>query len=562
MARKTKKRQNLTQLSLMLIGIILISYISSFVFVRFDLTSEKRFTLSETTVNQLDTLKEEVYVQIYLDGENLSVGMKKMKSSIKELLDEFRVYAGNNISYEFINPSENNDKKIRFNTYKELYKKGLVPIESTEEDSEGKTSQKIVFPGAIVIHRGQEMAVNLLKSNLLSMKDPMYHADSEENLNKSIQALEYEFTNAITKLSKTKQPQIAFIEGHGELSEKALIDVSTALSEYYTVKRGAIGGRADVLSNFEAVIIAKPTKEFSKKDKFALDQYIMNGGKVVWLIDAIDVNMDSLRTNGETIAFARELNLTDQLFHYGVRVNPDLLQDMRYAPIRLVSDINNGKPQFKLFPWIYSPLITNSNKKHPITKYMNAIRMDYVSSIDTVGESPNIKKTILLKTSRLSHISRTPIKISLDIVRKNPNAAAFDKPAIPVAVLLEGEFESAFKNQNTRNLITDKAKVLKTSKPTKMVVVSDGDFLLFDNNTQQLFPGAKDFIVNTVNFLCDENGLMQLRSREFRLRLLDKEKIRTEKSFWQIINTVFPIIIIIIFGIILYLIRKRRYTNF
>ncbi|MCF6243001.1 MAG: Gldg family protein, partial [Bacteroidales bacterium] len=289
MAKKNIKKQNITQFIIIFTLIILINYVVSFVLLRVDMTSEKRYSISKQSIELLQNLNDDVYIKIYLDGDDLPIGFKRMQRELADLLEEFKVYAKTNVSYRFINPSENPDKKIRFALYKELFEKGLIPIETHETTDEGKTMQKMVFPGLIVVYKGKEMGVNLLKS------DPRYAPDSEENINNSVQSMEYELTNALRKLSKDKKPEIAFLEGHGEYSEMQVLDISNALSEYYEVKRGAIGGMYGVLDNFKAVIIAGPIYKFNEQDKFVLDQYLMKGGKILWLIDGAYINQDSLR---------------------------------------------------------------------------------------------------------------------------------------------------------------------------------------------------------------------------------------------------------------------------
>ncbi len=568
---KQRKKQNIITLLLTILIIITINVISSKLFERFDLTSEKRYTLSNHTKNLLKELDDEIYIKIYLDGNDLPVNFKKMRKSINELLEEFSVYAENNITYEFINPTAETNQKARFNLYKQLYDRGLSPIESQEVDDEGKTSQKMIFPGAIVIYKGNEIGINLLKN------DGRFKRESEQSINSSIEALEYEFTNSIRKLSIEKKEQIAFIEGHAELSDYEVMSITKTLSEYYDVKRGKISGMYGILDNFKAIVIAKPRFAFSKKDKFVIDQYVMNGGKILWLVDGVRTDMDSLVGRASTVAMPNILNIDDLLFKYGARINYDLIQDVKCAPIGLTRKDRNGKTKIDRFSWFYFPLLISRNN-HEINKYIDLIRTEFVSSIDTVGTSANIKKTILLNSSNYTKLETGLIEVKFDIIRKKPNQQEFSKMYVPVAVLLEGEFNSVFQNRNIDSLIPDKTKFKTKSINTKMIIVSDGDIIKnyisekgevyplgYDKYTnkfsKRIFEGNKEFILNAINYLCDDNGLMSIRLREIKLRLLDKRKIKQYKLKWQIINTLLPIIFIIFFGLILHYLRKRKYVH-
>jgi len=556
------KKQNITQLSIALIIIVLVGYISSFVFTRFDLTSEKRYTLSPTTQKFLSNLDDNIYIKVYLHGDDLPVRFKRMQKSIKELLDEFKVYAGNKLEYEFINPTANADKKVRFEIYKQLYHKGISPIEAEEINDEGKTSQKMVFPSSLLIYKGKELGINLLKS------DARFQPDGEVNVNNSINALEYEFTNGMRKLSIKKKRQIAFIEGHGELSELELVDISRIWAEYYDVRRGAIGGKTGVLDNFEAIVIAKPTRAFSENDKYVIDQYIMQGGKVIWLLDGAQVNIDSLERNGQVIAMPLSLNLEDQLFKYGVRINSNLIQDWNCAPIGLAKGGDSGRPQINLYPWYYYPLI-GLHSKHVISKYLDLVKVQYASSLDTVGLSSEIKKTLLLKSSESSLLTSVPNLINLNSIQKKKKRSDFTQKHKALAVLLEGKFESVFKNRTAQNQKNFKAK----SEKTKMLVISGADLIRneiaadgkpyplgFERFSRRLYAGNSEFLLNAINYLCDDEGFMDVRSRELKIRLLNKKKVTAEKTFWQWLNVLLPAGSIGLLGLLVFYVRKKKYS--
>ncbi len=553
------------QLIAVIVIIAIVGYLSSIWFFRIDLTSEKRYTLSYTTLEVLENLPGEVYVQVYLDGE-MPIGFKKMRTSVAEMLDEFRVRSKRKLSYEFINPAEETDKGLRDKVFEDLYEKGLQPINVQSNDEEGGKSQKIIFPGAILNYNGLEMPLNLLKSN------PNLRAS--ENLNRSIEGLEYELVRAIKTLSTDTIYKVAFIEGHGELFEPEVEDASKELSRYYTIDRGIIGGKPGVLDAYKAVIIAKPTEKFTEADKLILDQYLMNGGSLLLLLDPVAVDMDSLINSSVTLAFIRQNNLDDQLFKYGVRINPNLLQDIQCARIPINTAIVGNPPQYTPMPWLFFPLLQGQN--HSISRNLNLIKSEFTSSIDTISGNGKTRSSVLLTTSPYTKTFGVPNLINLNDLRKPPPESDFTLKNIPVAILVEGEFESAFRNRMVSSIIPGiEQDFIEIGKPARMIVVSDGDIIRNevriqgdkvvamelgkDRFTQQTY-GNKDFIVNCVNYLVDDPGLMQLRSRELRIRLLDKSKISAGRFSWQLINTLLPILLVVIFGSILGIWKKRKYT--
>ena len=560
--RSNYKKRDLIKLLYGIIIIALLNMIGSFAFQRFDLTSEKRFTLSKATKDLVKSLDDIVYVKVYLEGD-FPASYKRLRNATKEMLDEFRVISKENIQYEFINPSADPDEKRRREIYEQLTKQGLQYTNLQVKESGGK-SEKIIFPGAIITYKGKETPLQLLKSQM--------GAHPEEMINNSIQQLEYEITNSIRKLTIDNKPQIAFIEGHGELDETEVKDITLSLKEYYDVKRIRINEKLRALRDFKAVIIAKPDSAFSDKDKFIIDQFIMSGGKVLWLIDASDASMDSLVNSNLTMAVTRDIRLDDQLFKYGVRINYNLVQDLQSVPIPIVIGYIGNQPQQKLFPWLYFPLLV-STSTHPIVNNLNAVKAEFISTIDTVGSS-NIKKTVLLYTSKYTKLVNAPVRISLNLLRDEPQPEQFNKPYQPVAILLEGEFESVFLNRMVPRIEESKEIGFKGISPTtKMIVVADGDIIKNDiqQSTGKFYPlgydrftgeiyGNKNFILNAVNYLCDDSGLITVRSRELKLRLLDNTKLAEERFKWQFINTTLPILLVLLFGVVHYFIRKRKYT--
>ncbi len=564
--KKSMKKQNIIRFALCLLIVFIINIISSFIFTRFDLTSEKRYTLSSATKKLLKNLDDIVYFKIYLDGD-FPAGFKRLRNETREMLNQFRAYS-DNIQYEFINPSENTDKKQVKNLYQELYSKGLMPT-NIQLKNNGGSSQQIIFPGAIVSYRERELPLQLLNSQI--------GIAPESVLNSSIQLLEYNIISVIKKLIVTNKTKIAFIQGQGELDKDETGDIAKSLSEYYNVQRININHKLKALKDIKAIIIAKPDSAFDEKDKFIIDQFIMKGGKVLWLIDPVFASMDSLTLSDQTLGMAQRLNLDDQLFRYGVRLNYDLLQDVNAMPIPVKTGNIGNQPQLSYLPWYFFPLITPAiNIKNPIVNNLNAIKFEFASSIDTVG-SKEITKKVLLTTSKYSRSLPTPVTISLNIMKEEPDERLFNKSDLPVAVLLEGIFTSLYKNRIDDTIANDKEIGYRESSiPNRMIVVSDGDVIRnqwqlyngakyplplgYDMHTRETF-GNKNFILNCIDYLCDDSGLMEVRSRELKLRLLDKTKITKNNFMIQIVNTGLPVLLVFVFAFINGFIRKRKYTK-
>lgn len=574
----TNRKKDLIFLLAAIIIIVLTNYISSYVFERFDLTSEKRYTLSETSKQLANDLDDIVFVKVYLEGE-FPAGFKRLRDETQEMLDEFRAYSNSNIQYEFINPSESSDKKVRDEIYKQLYKQGLRPTDLQAKNDDGFTN-KIIWPGAIFTYKGKEMPVQLLKSQI--------GAGAENMLNSSIESLEYEVANAIYNLTTLDKPKVAFIEGHGELNDLETASLSESLSEFYIVDRVALNENLTSLTErkmidstkafvvktkYDAIIIAKPTQRFSEKDKFIIDQYIMYGGRVVWLVDPVFASMDSLQKADVTMAIPQDLNLDDQLFTYGVRVNTNLIQDIQSVPIPIVTGVVGNQPKTEMFPWFFFPLLTPANS-HPIVNNLNALKSEFVSTIDTIAKK-GVRKTGLLKTSAYTKVNSAPTRISLGMVRFEPDQSQFNKGHQVVAVLLEGKFESVYKNRITPQIKeANEINYKDESAPNKMIVIADGDIaknyvnkrtgeylaLGFDRFTRQEF-GNRDFMVNVVDYLCNDSGLMTVRAKKLTIRLLDKTVLKADRFYWQLINTVVPIGLILLFGVLHYFDRKKKYTK-
>ena len=556
-----KKRRDIVQLFLSIAVLLLVNFVGTFFFSRFDLTSDKRYTLSPATKEMLGKLQDIIYFKVYLEG-NLPAGFDRLRTSTKEMLDEMRVYSNGNIEYQFINPSESPEKKKRDEIALQLMQKGLEPT-YIEVKVEAGMSQQTVFPGALATYRTREFPVQLFKEQV--------GVASDMQLNNSIQSLEYEISTTIRKLTMDAKSKIAFTEGHGELDSVDVADIAHALGDYYSISRLKLNGELDNIEKInqqKAIIIAKPDSVFSEQIKFIIDQFIMQGGKVLWLVDGVYANMDSLRVSAETFALSMPINLENQLFKYGVRINSNLVMDMRSGVVPV--PVNQ---KYRLMPWFYFPLLAQSNN-HPIVNNINLVKTEFASTIDTVS-TIGIKKTFLLSTSKYTSVQNAPARIDIRIIFKEPDVRLFNIAYKPVAVLLEGEFESLYKNHLLPGIDSiPQIKFKEKSPSTKMIVVSDGDIIknVVQQSTGKAYPlgydiyskqtyGNKNFILNSVNYLCDDSGLLEVRSRELKLRMMDRKKVLDEKFKWQAMNTALPILLVIVFGIAQAFFRQRKFTN-
>ncbi|HNO71510.1 MAG TPA: gliding motility-associated ABC transporter substrate-binding protein GldG, partial [Bacteroidia bacterium] len=452
-------QRSFIQLLLYVAIIGLLNFIASFFFSRFDLTSDKRYTLSPATKEMLGKLDDIVYFKIYLDG-NLPAGFDRLKTATKEILDEMRVYSNGNIEYQFINPAENPEKKKQDEIARQLVQKGLSPT-YIEVKVEAGTSQQLIFPGMLASYRTREFPIQIFKEQV--------SVSSDMQLNNSIQSLEYEISSTLRVLTMDSKPKIAFSEGHGELDSIDVADIFQSLGYYYSVSRIKLEGKLkdiETLNKQKALIIAKPDSAFSEQNKFIIDQFIMQGGKVLWLVDGVYASMDSLSKSGTAYALNIPINIDNQLFKYGIRVNANLIMDTRSGFIPV--PVNN---KYKLMPWFYFPLLSQSNN-HPIVNNINLVKGEFTSTIDTIN-IPGIKKTYLLSTSKYTNLQNSPARIDARFAYMEPNLEMFNKTSQPVAVLLEGQFESLYKNHLLPGLDSiPEIKFKENSIPTKMIVIA------------------------------------------------------------------------------------------
>ena len=569
-------KKNLNNLFINLILLILINLISTLLYFRIDLTEDKKYSISSNSKNIINEIDDVMYIKIYLEGDFPS-GFKRLQNSTIDLLNQLKKH-NQLIKYELINPNIKNIEE-RNNLYKQLYEVGLNPTNLQTQNSGTKTEQ-IIFPGAIIYYKGKEICVNLLQSQLGT-----HH---EKVLNNSIENIEFEFINAFNNLINDYKPNIAFLTGNGQLNGSEILSIkyglnntSESLSKYYTINEFNIkdwtvdSGKTNFsikdqqtkINRFDVLIIAKPTIPFNKLEKLLLDQYIMNGGKTLWLIDGVSMDMDSLKNNQAfSMALPKNLNIDDMLFKYGVRINHNLIMDIQCDKIPVITNFNVNQPSKSLFPWFYNPLIISKNN-HPITKNIDAIKTSFISTIDTI-KSSKVHKKIILKTSPYTKLVYSPHRVSLNILEEKGSIEKYNDGPLNTGVLLSGKFKSFFEN----SVPLKNNKIKKESVETEMIFFSDGDIIKNDINSnnkpyeigynpfsKEIFQGNKQLIINSIHYLTGNKKLLDLRRNNFKIRLLDKKEISVNKIKWQILNIFFPLIMVLIFGLIFNLIRNKQF---
>lgn len=563
MKKRNLKLQSIIELGLVIALLVLLNLILANYFFRVDLTSEKRYSLSAASKNLSSKIDDVLYVKVYLEGD-FPAGFKRLRQSTKEMLDEFSAYTGGRLQYEFIDPFENADAKKTRDILQELGEKGLQPT-NVQIKKDDESSQKLIVPGALFYYRGKELPVNLLKAQ--------FGQGPEEVINSSIELLEYEIANVLRKCVEKQSKSVAFLDDHGELDKWEVADASQSLKEFYSVTRISLGMQTpESLMKHDALIIAKPTMPFQEYEKFLLDQFVMHGGKILWLVESQIADMDSLGPAGMFMTGGYELNLDDMLFRWGVRVNPNMIQDLQCNAIPILSTMRNGTPQQKLLPWMFFPVASPpATNAHITVKGIDPVWFQFASSIDTTA-STKVKKTVLLKTSSYSRVVPAPVKVDLNLARIRPDPNMFSTGGIPLAVLVEGEFTSLF--QYRPGAQKDALPYKDHIENNKMIVISDGEVIRNQRkqSTGEVFPlgydrytnqqyGNKRFILNCIDYLCDDSGIIEIRAKEIKLRLLDKGKLKSERSMWQVINLGLPLVALLLFSVINKMVRKRKYTS-
>ena len=546
----------------LLLGVIVliaINLLSIRWFHRFDMTSDKRYSISNSTKELMRNLPSDLHITIYLDGE-MNTSFLQLKRAVGELVDELSVYAAHTLDYTYCNPTLLTSKKQE-KLYEEFENLGIRPTVIHERNSDGKSVQRTLFPWAKISIGNRSETICLLK-NIRGLS-------GEENLNISIENLEFALTDAIRLLCRTEITKIAFIEGHAELSEYHTWDISMALSRYFQIDRGQMDTDPTILDPYKAIIIAAPRDKFTEKDKYIIDQYIMNGGRVLWLLDGVRLDENSLSTTGMSPTIPMDLNLTDMLFRYGVRINPMIVQDEQclMVPVNVASD--DMAPQFQPMPWYFAPLLLTS-PNHPISRNVAQVSGTFVSCLDLVGENPRVKRDIILASSNATHLISAPTAINVEEMELTDNY--FNIAYVPVGVTMEGVFESVFAHRMKPAEITSTLPIKQESRPTKQVVLASGSFISNDIENGQPLPvgydrysqtqfGNRDLLVNSLLYLTDDEGWINLRNKELTIRLLNKNISRTGRHWMQLINVVLPLICLLCFGCIFLFARRWRYTH-
>ena len=571
------RRQNILGIVAVVAVIVFVNVISSYLFTRFDLTSEKRYTLSDSTKDMLKGIDEEVMFRIYLDGDDLPAEYRRFRSDIKNMLDQFRAY-NRNIEYEFLDPNtfKTDEEKMQF--YQTLVKKGLTPIPVTSEN-DGVQKQQVVYPAMEVSYKGRETAIQLQSAGISGKS-------TDEIINSSVENLEYNFVTALHRLSRPVKARVGFLLGHGELANIDIYDIQMSLVEDYSVENvlldrniSALTGRvqnmndSSILINnkFDVLVVPKPLKTFTDQDLYVIDQFVMYGGKILWLVDALDADMDSLQDKPQTFATRLPTNLEEMFFNYGVRVNPDLVMDYRCRGIPMMGADN----RMQLVPWYYFPTLV-PNSKHPIVRNLDVLKTDFVSSIDLINN--DIDKTVLLTTSDHVHIKNAPVNIQLSDAMIQVDEQLFNRSNLPVAVLLEGRFQSLFRNRLATSFaeLTEIGFKSQCEKPTQMIVVSDGDIIRNGTNVsdQGRYPyplgydrytnvefANKTFVLNAINYLAGDEAMIDARPRSIAIRRLDVAKVKNQRKYYQFANVAYPVIIVLVFASLVLVVRRFKYKK-
>ena len=559
------KKQDLLRFAAFVGALLVLNFVAQHFFFRLDLTEEKRYTMSPATKALLSGLKQPVTITVYLAGD-FPPTFRRLEQGVRETLTEMQVYAGGNLNFIFIDPSAAGTEAGRNKFYETLFKKGLKPTNLGANEN-GKRVEKIIFPWAVVQAGGQTRNVLLLRGSQV--------AAPEERLNQSIEGLEYELASTIRQVAPPggAKRRLGLLAGHGELTNLEMADIITAWSQNYDVFRVDLSPVKDLRGNLDAVVVAKPTSPYSELEKFRLDQFITHGGRALFFIDALRVDLDSVSRNGAALATPYNLNLDDLFFRYGVRLNPDLLLDLNCGQIPLVTGMTGNKPKIEPLPWQLYPLI-NRFSTNPITRNLDAVYMKFVGNIDTV-KAAGIRKTWLMTTSRYTRVLPAPVPINFNDARLEPNPKLYQKGYQSVGYLLEGKFRSLFANRAEPGTTHYQPDQNPNAQPSKILVIADGDFLRNDVDPKSKRPlrlgydrlsstefANRELILNATDYLLDETGLIAVRGKQITLRPLDKVQLADQRRRWQLLNLGAPLALLAAFGAVRAWRRKRRYTRF
>jgi len=575
--KQNLRRSNIFEIVAVLLVLIFVNVISSYLFTRLDLTAEKRYTLSDATKKMLKNIDEPALFRVYLEGEDLPAEYRRFRNEIKDMLDQFRAY-NRYVEYEFVDPNKFDSDEEKMQFYQKLAQKGITPIPVSSTD-EGVQKQQILFPAMEVSYRGNETAMQLQASGVTSKS-------TDEVVNASVEGLEYNFVTALHRLMLTQKPRIGFLLGHGELEKIDLFDIQMSLVDDYSVENvylnkniNALTGRVmdtrdssiRIANRFDVLVVPKPTAMFSDMDLYVLDQFVMYGGKVLWLVDALDANMDSLQNQAQTFAVRLPLGLDDMFFNYGVRINSNLLMDYRCRAIPMMGNDN----RMQMVPWYYFPTLV-PNSDHPIVRNLDVLKTDFVSSIDLIDN--DITKTVLLTTSDHVHVKNAPVNIQLADAMIQPDEQLFNRSGLPVAVLLQGRFQSMFRSRLTDEFtsLVEMGYKSQCDEPGQMIVVSDGDMIRnsvamseqgpyplplgYDRYTNVEFAN-KTFILNAINYLAGDEGMIEARPRNIAIRRLDLVKAKERRAYFQVATMVYPVLMVLLLAVVVLGVRRAKYKQ-
>ena len=561
----SNNRKVLISAALMTAILIILLVLSRWVYVTIDATEERRYTLAPATKDLLNSLDERIYIRVLLDGR-FPAGFKRLQESTGDILKRFSRVSPE-IEYNFENPNEGTIEQVN-EKRKQLVAQGLIPTQLRVTDASGASSQYI-FPYAVINYGSRSITVSLLQ-------DDIPGADKDVIINNSISLLEYKIADGIQKIMRRSQPLIAFTTGQGELTQLQTASIEKDLRNSYEINRINLDSAIQVPNDVEVLIIAKPREQFSEAQLFMIDQYIMHGGRVMFLIDPLVVSLDSINQNKYYIPPPIDLGLDPLLFKLGARINPNLVLDLQATRIPMIVGMQGDKPQTELFTWYYHALVS-STSDHPITKGLDRIQLEFPASVDTIQTKNPVQKTILLKSSPNSRIQLTPVRLNFDILREQPDPKLFNKGPQNFAIMLEGKFESMFQNRltTTQQATLRQAGVeyKATGDDAKVLIVTDGDIIknLVNSSTGEVAPlgynkyentsftGNRDFLLNSLEYMMDETGVLEARSKDIKLRLLNTVKAREEATKWQLVNILLPIGLILLTGILYQYFRKRKF---
>lgn len=560
------KNKHFYNSALYILVVILIIIASSLSVLRIDLTQEKRYAFSETTEEYLNSMDQQIVLKVYLDGD-MPIGLKRLSKDLDNKLQEFRRLAGSNFQYQYIDPSAIKDSKRKDKFYNEIIEKGVLPVNFQQNDSKGGYVTQVVFPGLIIRYGNKSIAVNLLKNN------PNYSGD--QNLNLSIENIEFELLNAIKTILTEQKPNVGFVYGQDEATDIELADIKQELSAQFNVENTNLNSLA-IVKKYDCLVVADPKSAFVEEQKYILDQYLLSGGNIVWFVDVVNVNADSLSQHGQTVSVNRDLNLDDMFFGYGVRVNSLLIQDLTCLQIPVNIAPVGQNADFKPASWMYMPLATPANT--PLTRGLNFIKTEYTSSIDFVNNSDNTTKTTLLTSSGYNRAKSVPDVISLYEINDKPTKLSMKNDLANIAVMVEGNFSSIYNNRIVKGFEQKfgNKTLLQSEKNGKLIVVADANIIKndvinlatgarimrlgYDRYSKQTFDNLL-FVKNVVNYVSGGESVIALRSNEVKMRLLDKNKTSFKRFYWQIINVVLPLLVVVLFGVFVGLYRWFKYVK-